>query len=460
MTSAEVLSWPAFKGEFENGARTIGTLRRSPPVPPPRATSLVDAVLDNMRWSDILVEKFIQFVHIKNPILEIKNVNRIARHARLEGLGWDTESCLLLLVWALGAVSSRFIPEPDDGPYMNSDLELGAALFAAATKRMGSVFLQGDVVAAQCSFYSGVYLMTIFQPHAAWRYFLQALACCQELDFTVRSTQEPDLLHGTSPIEHRLYWTCWKSEVELRMHIGPLDFKLHDRVYPAHLPSPPADPERNDRAWFFYLAEISLRRLNTTARNEISQILSQGDSSSLFTSLKTSAESYMGQLDAWIESLPETIRLYTENDCEDILTFILRCHVANFTEQIYWPFIGVCGTAPVIGDMAELSKLALDNCVDRIEVAYLGYKHRHHGTWMLMQSCIRSALVLLSAAYTMHGKTLLPEGWLRCVNHVLDMLRFWSGHDETIRRQLEILQDVMTGLGHYTSPSQRLQMSS
>jgi hypothetical protein len=47
-----------------------------------------------------LLQVFLDTVHIYNPILEVPVVQGYIRNVRLNGLGWDAPSCLLVIVEA------------------------------------------------------------------------------------------------------------------------------------------------------------------------------------------------------------------------------------------------------------------------------------------------------------------------------------------------------------------------
>lgn len=51
---------------------------------------------------------------------------------------------------------------------------------------------------------------------------------------------------------------------ELRMELGLPSFSLQDVTYPNFFPSPPTEQldDTGSRVWYFYLAEISVRRLS------------------------------------------------------------------------------------------------------------------------------------------------------------------------------------------------------
>lgn len=87
-------------------------------------------------------------------------------------------------------------------------------------------------------------------------------------------------------LTQRLYWTILKAEYELRAELGlpvPTGAQLE---YPLHFPAPPAEfrsrgvhengdgdaeggGESRDRQWYFYTAEMFLRRLNNRLVDEI-----------------------------------------------------------------------------------------------------------------------------------------------------------------------------------------------
>ncbi|KAL7935553.1 hypothetical protein V8C35DRAFT_297644 [Trichoderma chlorosporum] len=448
IVSSEVLGWPIFGSQFGLQANAIAVLRRKPPKPIQASSSALESFLGNTSASNRLTTNFIQHVHIKNPILELASLKRMVQHACLEGVGWDPESCLVLLVWALGAISIPF-KQPQQ-LCDKENLELGAALFGAATKRLGTVFAESGILSAQCFFYAGVYLMSMFQPVSAWRHFLQALAYCQEFDFAIEASQNPQTLTSppeTSPTEQRLYWSCWKSEVELRMCLGLFDFRTQNRVYPGHYPNPPANPEKDDRAWFFYLAEISLRRLNTRARNNIGKILSspEADGEEIEARLIEVVDSFDQQAEAWLTSLPDTISIDSDPHDDDVLKFILRCHLVDFNELIFWTFIdsAVNSKESLPEDISHYARRGLATCEDRIRTAGLGHRYRHHGTWMLLQSCARSAMVLLAAAFSEHARSLLREDWVHSVEACISMLNDWKDEDAGISDQVMILGQLL-----------------
>ncbi len=119
-----------------------------------------------------LVDKFLQNVHTKNPILDVEALVKHGRRCADQGIGWDGRSCLVLLACALGSVVKPFdkpIPQTsnvyrgaDDlmrGPAASSsrmyakELQQADSCFALACRRLGS--LKYSLLGAQCHFFAG-----------------------------------------------------------------------------------------------------------------------------------------------------------------------------------------------------------------------------------------------------------------------------------------------------------------
>ena len=94
MNIENVLSWPVF--EDENPSLDLKNLLNdsndvSSQFPP--MFSEVDHYPDEQ-----LVQRFLDHVFIFNPVLEEAKVHKYLRDARFTGLGWDAQSCLLVLM--------------------------------------------------------------------------------------------------------------------------------------------------------------------------------------------------------------------------------------------------------------------------------------------------------------------------------------------------------------------------
>jgi hypothetical protein len=287
--------------------------------------------------------------------------------------------------------------------------------------------------------------------------------------------------------EQAVYWTAWKSERELRRCLCLPDFPAtgdSSRLYPPLFPTPPeiasndsVDQRRERASWLFYLAEISLRRLLSNVCDEILSLHRTKKSETAFLAhLATLVPEYELQGRRWAASLPAELSLEEPAETDDICRFVLRGHYIDYREVIYWPFLasrlnclssvpsifssqsspsqpilpppqpgaispGISSTifenqSPGIGQhspsssiaspsitVAELASKCLEIQIRRVHINYPGFRHRHHGTFLLIWSCIRSALGLLAASLT---GLAMPSGWRESIACTAELLSFWE----------------------------------
>ena len=134
---------------------------------------------------------------------------------------------------------------------------------------------------------------------------------------------------GGLPAEEYVYWSCWKSEHELRTYLQLPDYGVGDLSYPLLFPTPPEGlPDMQAASWYFYLSEISLRRLEHRCREEIGNIVGKGGDS-LMEDLATATRTLEELAKQWVETLPPAMSLHTPQEQDDVLKFILRGHLSE-----------------------------------------------------------------------------------------------------------------------------------
>jgi hypothetical protein len=119
--------------------------------------------------------------------------------------------------------------------------------------------------------------------------------------------------------------------------------------------------------------------------------------------------------------------------------------------MMYWHFVVDAVHGRSRGGSSEaFVRKGLLVCVQRVEINENGFYHRHHGTWLMLRSCTRSALVLLAAARCSEIAHLMPIGWEEAVMKVVTMLGFWKDESRDVKDRLEILEtlvdEVMPGI--------------
>jgi hypothetical protein len=229
-----------------------------------------------------------------------------------------------LIVCAVSSLNCSLSEEIKPGPSKNAAKLASAEMyFLASQRRIGMLYHQNSLVAAQCSFLTAVYLMQTMEILAAWKCFVQASSQClgwlasqgrmKGKDTMGRTKGRETSLHqdltlAASHAEDCLYWSCLKSELyvsmvfykssssrnklthvvrELRFELNLPGAGLNEIQYPHLFPSPPIgihhasiseemegaywpspqswtnsnDQQYLELGWLFYLAEIALKRI-------------------------------------------------------------------------------------------------------------------------------------------------------------------------------------------------------
>jgi hypothetical protein len=122
---------------------------------------------------------------------------------------------------------------------------------------------------------------------------------------------------------------------------------------------------------------------------------------------------------------------------DDVLKFVLRGHLLDCYEWIYFPYM-LEAIAHQIRDPLtdEFVLKGLQMSVERIRKNRKGFKHRHHGVWLMLRSCTRSALVILAASRRRETEELLPLAWKDAVMGAVEMLTYWQDEAEDARDRL------------------------
>ena len=99
-----------------------------------------------------LEAKYIAYVHIKNPTLDLTTLHEMVAQVAEYGFDWSTRSCVVSLVCALGALSEKYIldPNPLVGGRSEKDAVTAYQYWNLATKRLGIVTGQSSLEAVQC----------------------------------------------------------------------------------------------------------------------------------------------------------------------------------------------------------------------------------------------------------------------------------------------------------------------
>ncbi|KAL2670541.1 hypothetical protein Neosp_014329 [[Neocosmospora] mangrovei] len=260
--------------------------------------------------------------------------------------------------------------------------------------------------------------MSLMRPVEAWTTFVHGLAICQTFAYTQQRDRDMGQISSREASEQSVLWSCWKSEQEL---------------------SPPGECEGHvEQAWYFYLSEIALWRLEVNARRSMTQIQHE-DWPSVSKVLSEIGQDASDQLEAWKISLPPPVSIHQGAE-DDVIRFVLRGRITYIHELVSWAFVHVALNRVADHDLAEQeTAAALAFHYDRLLVNAPGYYHRHHGTWLMLRTSARSACVLLGFARMYPGSNLLPSGWKNAVLGTMKMVEYWSNEAEGM---LPVLQTM------------------
>jgi hypothetical protein len=363
-TADTVLTWPIFDGQYRANYLVEPLLSNPRVSDPPLAVRNVTgsdsyelsntlAPLDDERIPG-LVEVFLQNVHTKNPVLDVDTLVRQSREASLRGLGWDAWSCCILLACALGCIAKPF-QSGGSSPHVASpkELQMGEQYFILALRRTG--LLKQTVLACQCHFFAGVYLMYTLRPMLSYERFHQAAITYQLYlkthgrlldNFTIieeshaQLQPESDATRRRSRLEQRLYWSCFKSEAEFRVELPLPQSEIAEYDFPKLFPSPPSPPSpvmpvrdinglgavivrdppspavndktvRQTESWYYYLTEVALRRIGNRIINTFFAI--GRDSWMHIEPYLDIAVEFEAQVSTWYANLPSVMQHYETN---------------------------------------------------------------------------------------------------------------------------------------------------
>ncbi|RAO71707.1 uncharacterized protein BHQ10_007719 [Talaromyces amestolkiae] len=340
----------------------------------------------------LLSRRFLSYVHIKNPILDVPEFTWHVKNAAETGIRWDGPSCLVACVQ-----------------------------------------LQN--------------LLWIQENH-------QSSCLGQTLDENRRLGQ-------------RLYWSCMKTESELRCEIslppsGLSRFGAHYALPspPPELVSPLPHPaveedstdstrivyQEEERSWFYYLAEISFRRMMNRA---FASLGAEGEGSWInkFEQILVRHHALEEQIDLWSSHIPPQIDTNEGDNLDNELAHIVRNRAVACREYIHRPFLYYVIHQPLddffIAQAMPLAKKCLDLCVQWQSMAQP--LHRHHGTWYVARTSMTRALLLLAAARS--KKIEMPQNWSEAVDLALQTLQYWAKEAPDLEKAASYLRILMDNLG-------------
>ncbi|KKP04309.1 hypothetical protein THAR02_03586 [Trichoderma harzianum] len=472
-----ILGWSVFPQE-----RPVSTFPSSEYAEKPKPSDLEVSNPSPERMFE-LRDIYISKIQGKNPIVDADQLDAHIAYVLENGFGWSATSCLVLLVFALAAVWGNY---PDDERRnIESDEELdlyprqrvtmavpdhrmreSLMYIAMAQKRMSTAYLDDSLLGVVCFCLFGMWYQYNIEPIPGWKMFRTASMMWEayNLKHSDGKTQRPK---QEESLEQRLYWTCLKSECEVRHELNGLpSCTLQESSFPYALPTfptiesfgqSPVDSTRHEQSttlsYYYYLAEISLRRLLNRTRSAAT-VLSPNIDSLTASQLADTLQKLEGQLQQWLDCLPPALRFHIPPDSrpspdEPELVKLMRERYAEVRELLCRAYLYMCLhggmrlTRSQVETFGAHASLGLRLSIYRIQTENAFF--RHPGSWGACRVRFNHALCLIAA---FRGKqagvesaahVVVPPLWRECVGMVQERLETWGDQGGGIREMAVLL---------------------
>lgn len=230
-------------------------------------------------------------------------------------------------------------------------------------------------------------------------------------------------------------------------------------------PPLPKDRQEDQLTWFYYLAEIALRKVEL-GMSEIFSLSSPVHSSSSNTSTTTpagledpyrpirtedllsNAKEFELQLKLWYECLPAMLKFPLDSPapCPDERLQYLRMRYWFIVSTLYRPFLYYLihsSTPPPPAQAAKMREYARKGLeIDTNLILSNVITHRHHGAWLAIRAVTANSLVLGAAAKAGMG---MPERWKEAVTAARDFLVYWQSEVRDAGPLRKVVEAVQRG---------------
>ncbi|KAK1255586.1 hypothetical protein MKX07_007845 [Trichoderma sp. CBMAI-0711] len=425
-----ILSWSVFPQE-----RPVSTFPATEFAEKPKPSDFVEVSNPSPERMFELRDIYMSKIQGKNPIVDADQLDAHIAYVLENGFGWTATSCLVLLVFALAAAWGNYPDDERRHVETHEQLDIyprhrvtmavpdhrmreSLMYIAMAQKRMSTAYLDDSLLGVVC-----------FCLFGEVRHELNGLPPC-----TLQESSFPYALPTFPTIE-----SFGQSRVDAR----------HDA----------STVHSTTLSYYYYLAEISLRRLLNRTRSAAT-VLSPTIDSLTAARLAETMQKLEGQLQQWLDCLPLALRFHIPPDShpspeEPELVKLMRERYAEVRELLCRAYLYMClhGGMRLTRSQAETfgaqASLGLRLSVYRIQTENPFF--RHPGSWGACRVRFNHALCLM-AAY--RGKqagvesaahVLVPPMWRECVDTVQERLETWADQGGGIR-ELAVLLDWLKKL--------------
>ncbi|OAX78121.1 hypothetical protein ACJ72_07576 [Emergomyces africanus] len=230
-------------------------------VSPPTSLSTMPKMhttpaLHLLQWPLISDLSFLDLVNVWYACVNPYNWARYHRTALSQGFRDGPESCVVLLVLALGCASNN-----GSISYLSPEREPpGMSYFAAAWELLPSQMMRNSILSAQCMILASAYLFYLVRPLEAWT-LLSNISIKLQLQLGASSRIPPQW----KELSDRIYWNTLLFESDLLAELdfppsGIVQFEETAELLGGFDEEHDEEPAGRDELWYF-ISEIALRRL-------------------------------------------------------------------------------------------------------------------------------------------------------------------------------------------------------
>lgn len=213
------------------------------------------------------------------------------------------------------------------------------------------------------------------------------------------------------------------------------------------------------KSWYYYLSEISLRRIGNRLLNTFYSSDNYPGSGMTVPEMVSVAVDFEDQINQWFGSpniinsksnvyryagLPEAIRFDQRNPRvipEDELAYMTRSRQLLHMTWLTAPFLYYGIHNPPSDRYQSVVRpyveRALEYAIDIIN--FLSVRHRHHGTFFGLRCGATASFQLLAARKASH--VAMPPGWIGAIRTQLSTHRYWEYESSDIQRTREIIEE-------------------
>ncbi|KAH0610253.1 uncharacterized protein H6S33_011780 [Morchella sextelata] len=448
-----VLAWSVFPRDHPQLTIPASTHTA---IPPPTASPAPPQT--TQRLHDIYVMR----VRPSHPISDLAVLERAMLSVAKSGFLWDLDSCLIALTCALGAISENYADYVLFDPPRNSsgETELARHYWSMAQQRLGLAMSEDSELAVQCLCLSGFWYLYNLEPISAYKAFHTACVTWQTLHNVTTGSGPSNSCDATGMtyeqyLKQRLYWTCLKAECELRAALSLPVPTGSQMEYPLHFPAPPTsfEPQHytdvENQSWYYYTAEIFLRRLHNRIVHEVSSFecdldnpatVSKALNQQRLASLVTITREFEAYVSRWQSSLPPSVHFPNPfppvdiTPLEDEFQQHLRKRFIECHELLYRPYINLAlnhlpwldslSDSHLQWEVSHFSSLALSYAVYNLSTDRGAMWYRNPGVWFDCRARLCDTLILRAAA---GNGFQMQMGWEEVVEKAERALEFWAG---------------------------------